>query len=525
MTLRMAGVLPALLALVLPALGAPVALTDGPGDDVEAAWSPDGTKIAFQSDRGGDFDLYVLDVATAEVSCLVPGPGDACYPAWSPDGQSIAYIYSNITTTAVQGIENGYNVFVVPSTGGEPKRLTSGLAREYTPTFSPDGKSIYFSSTAGMKAASICLQRVPVEGGDAEVVLAEDQADVGLMQPDVSPDGKYLAFGRVSGFRSNWTIWMAKTATPKQRFQLTAPETAMYAPRWSPDGTTIACTGYRVGDPGWGIYLLDIETGARARVETGPGNSRTPSWSPDGNQLLFENNQTGSYKLYRMPVPEVAFEPSPALADEELKPLLRFDFTERPAGDVKDLSGNGNDGKIVGDVKWEDGALVFGTGGYVTVPEPKGMDFGRGSFSVEATVEIAEHTGKLRLILVCDYPEHHLGWQFFINEPNSLYFNSRGIGGSFIGAKSDEPLPVGRKVRIVGTRYRDGLVSLYIDGERQGGGGSGARFSYGKPTQLRIGTQFNGGSAFPGKVYNLTVYSGLLSDDGQARSLKEFLGQ
>ena len=72
-----------------------------------------------------------------------------------------------------------------------------------------------------------------------------------------------------------------------------------YAPRWSPDGRLVAFTGFREGDPGWGIYLLEPRSGALSRLETGAGQSRSPAWSPDGRELVFENNRTGAYKLYR----------------------------------------------------------------------------------------------------------------------------------------------------------------------------------------------------------------------------------
>lgn len=81
-----------LMGVVGPALGARlVQLTAGPGNDTEAAWSPDGQRIVFQSDRNGTLDLYVLDLATKALTPLVVGPGQAAFPAWSPDGKWIVY--------------------------------------------------------------------------------------------------------------------------------------------------------------------------------------------------------------------------------------------------------------------------------------------------------------------------------------------------------------------------------------------------------------------------------------------------
>ena len=104
----------------------PIPLTTGSGNDTEAVFSPDARRVVFQSDRSGTLDLYQLDLATKEVTPLVAGPGHACFPAFSPDGKWVVYSYAHFTTTAFEGIEHGYNLFVIPAEGGEARRLTSG---------------------------------------------------------------------------------------------------------------------------------------------------------------------------------------------------------------------------------------------------------------------------------------------------------------------------------------------------------------------------------------------------------------
>ena len=62
----------------------PIQLTDGPGNDTEAAWSPDGNHVAFQSDRDGGMKLYILNLSDRSIHHLDTGPGFSCFPAWSP---------------------------------------------------------------------------------------------------------------------------------------------------------------------------------------------------------------------------------------------------------------------------------------------------------------------------------------------------------------------------------------------------------------------------------------------------------
>jgi len=341
---------------------APVQLTKGPGDDTEAAWSPDGRAIVFQRTLDGDADLQVLNVATGAVKPLVIGPGEALYPAWSPDGRFVAYSFGHITRTVAQGQERGYNLMIVPAAGGAPRRLTDGLVRDYVPAFSPDGRSLYFSSTREMKQSAVGIWRLPMPppAGEAlptpEPVICRDANDCAAVQPSLSPDGRFLAFGMIRGMRSNWIIMLAKAGQPEQVYPLTDPAWVCYGPRWSPDGKWLACTGYRPGDPGWGVYVIEVRSGGAMRLDTGPGNSRSPAWSPDGKQLVFENNRTGSYKLYRFSPQLPAHIANPQAVEENMPPVLKLSFAGLTGETVKDESAAGNDGKIVGSVTPADGA-------------------------------------------------------------------------------------------------------------------------------------------------------------------------
>jgi dipeptidyl aminopeptidase/acylaminoacyl peptidase len=358
--------------------------------------------------------------------------------------------------------------------------------------------------------------------------------DVAAVQPTASGDGRLLAYGFVSGFRSNWALRLARTEDPTDAFPLTDGDAPFYGPRWSPGHRLLACTGYLLGDPGWGVYLVDATTGNRVRVNTGPGNSRSPAWSPDGTELVFESNRSGAYKLYRVPVPSLppagasdvtpqAAEATPPQGDE---PVLAFSFAEGTRAIVRDLSGRGNDGTIEGDAQWQDGTLRFAGKGFVTVPSPKGFDFGEGAFSIRVTLQVAEHTSSLRLIAVGDYPGNRLGWQLYLADSNQVWFNSRTPQLVFAGAVSDTVLPVGRKVTLVGIRHATGAVRLFVDGVRQASAATGAAYRYPAPNQFRLGAQFNGQHGFTGQVHEVSVYPRALTPaEIGRRSLQEFLAR
>lgn len=294
------------LLTVAVSFAKPIQLTKGAGNDMESAWSPDGTKIAFQSDRAGKMDLYILDLKTDAVKLLATGPGYSFYPAWSPDGKYIAYSYVYFTKTAFEGIENGYNIYRIPAEGGKPLQMTRGLHRDYVPAFTPDGKYIYFSTTRGDGELlnkevldKVSIFSVSLDDSKVASVKVGDRN----VQPSFSPDGNSFAFA--TGFSSyeTWSIAIAKAKDPEQNILLTkADDEVFYGPRYSPDGNFIACTGFKVGLKSWQIYLLEVKGDRRIQVTNENGNCRSPFWSPDGKELVYESNVNGNYKLYRIGV-------------------------------------------------------------------------------------------------------------------------------------------------------------------------------------------------------------------------------
>lgn len=508
----------------------PVQLTTGPADDTEAAWSPDGRTIAFERCRGADRDLWLLDLASGRSRCLVGGPGRALYPAWSPDSRSLVYCFGHVTATAVQPEANGYNLFRVAAAGGPPARLTSGLVRDYTPSFAPAGDYVYFSSTRGSKEAGTGLWRLPAAGGEPEPVLPTNDDDDAAVQPVLSPDGRLLAYARQRDFRTNWCLRLAKVGEPGRSVPLTPPEMSCYAPRWSPDGRWLACTGFRVGDAGWGVYLVHVRTGTLRRLatpggkadttagnarttagnaRTAAGNARSPAWSPDGKQLVFESNAQGPYHLYRIPVK--LEEPLPAAAaaeDEKLAPpVISFDFALPPGATVPDQGTSGNTGTVAGTLEAADGAIGFEQGGYVRLAAPRGCDFGSGDFTVEAEVVLARSVPGLRLLAVGHYPDEPRGWQLYLADNDKVWFSARTPDHTYVGACSDGPLPQGVAVVLRGMRRASGRVELYVDGLRQQAAGAGGTMNYPAPVQVRLGQQFDGSAPALGlRLRRFAVY-------------------
>jgi len=133
-------------------------LTDNPADDMAPSWSPDGSKIAFTSDRDGNEEIYVMDTDGSNQVNLTNNPAYDSTPSWSPDGTRIAFIRARL----VSRIDNGSHVLcldseicVIDADGSNLTNLTNNSAWDGHPSWSPDGSKIAFARSPALCNGSI----------------------------------------------------------------------------------------------------------------------------------------------------------------------------------------------------------------------------------------------------------------------------------------------------------------------------------------------------------------------------------
>jgi TolB protein len=156
-----------------------VNLTRNPAEDRAPAWAPDGASLAFESNRGGNWDVYTLDLVSGELTRLTSDPHFDGSPAWSPDGSQLAF----------ESYRDGnLEIYGLTLASGEVRRLTDDPAGDYGPAWSPNGRWIAFTSWRdGQKEVYL----VDAAGG-VPVNLTQDPADD--QDPAWSHDGSWLAF-------------------------------------------------------------------------------------------------------------------------------------------------------------------------------------------------------------------------------------------------------------------------------------------------------------------------------------------
>ena len=137
------------------------------------AWSPDGSSIACLSSQGGVEGIYVLEVASGVMRLLSPQGGES---SWSPDGARIACTVVDTTT-------DSSHIWVMDADGGGARQLTSAEVWDRTPTWSPDGSRIAFARQTEQETR-YDIYIVPAEGGDVERVTDDPHDD---MHPNWTP--------------------------------------------------------------------------------------------------------------------------------------------------------------------------------------------------------------------------------------------------------------------------------------------------------------------------------------------------
>ena len=208
--------------------GEPKRISGGNANDFNPAFSPDGARIAFNSDREGSHDIYTANLDGSDLKKITQGNSNNRSPAYSPDGKSIVFVSDR---------DGREHLWIVDVNGGEPRQLTRGNQPDTAPAWALDGTRIYYQSDVG---GTTKIFVIPAGGGQPRQLTDGPARD---NRPVPSPDGKQIAFARFDA--NQWNIYvMNSDGSGIKRLTDTSYN---INPSWSPDGRLLLFQSDRDG--------------------------------------------------------------------------------------------------------------------------------------------------------------------------------------------------------------------------------------------------------------------------------------
>ncbi len=227
---------------------------------ISPAWSPDGRELAYVSFEKRKAVVYVQSIASGQRRAVADFKGSNSAPTWSPDGQSL------VVTLTLGGVSQLYRI--PAKGGGEPRRLTNGIAIDTEAHWTADGSLLYFVSDRG---GSPQIYRMPADGGNPQRLTFNGNYNI---SPSVSPDGKTLAYvaREDSGFRLKVTDLLTNTTRDL------SSNGADESPSFAPNGRLLI---YATREQGRDLLMTTTLDGrVKGRLVISQLDVREPVWGP-----------------------------------------------------------------------------------------------------------------------------------------------------------------------------------------------------------------------------------------------------
>ena len=245
-------------------------------------------KIAFQSQRDGNPEIYIMDANGANQLRLTVNSVFDGDPAFSRTGEKIAFSSAR---------DGNQEIYIMHADGSSQTRLTNSAGADAHPAFSPDGTKIVFVSE---RSGHLGIWVMNVDGSNP----VELMDGFGGTEPEFSPNGTKIVFCGTGGGGGNSQIWtMNADGTGRDNLSksVNSDDTS---PSFSPDGTKIVYFRNPHG-PGSGtaeINVMNPDGSNQVPITSSNGKDFQPSYSVDGTRIVFTSLATGAAEIYAMNV-------------------------------------------------------------------------------------------------------------------------------------------------------------------------------------------------------------------------------
>ena len=244
-----------------------------------------GGQIVFSSDRNVSNDIFVMNAHGTNVRQLTRGGFFDQSPSWSPDGTQIAFSSGRGST------DGTLKVFVMAADGTNVRQLTTGAGSHSWPSWSPDGTQIAFTSR-DVQTRTPRGFVIDADGSNQR----ELTSNLGpVSYPGWSPDGTQILYS--SDQDGDWEIFVMDADGTNGR-QLTNNTHFDFGSGWSPDGTQIGFASDQDGD--FEIFVMDADGTNGRQLTDNTHSDSNPVWSADGTQITFLSDRDGDFEIFVM---------------------------------------------------------------------------------------------------------------------------------------------------------------------------------------------------------------------------------
>ena len=270
----------------------PQAVTRVPGRHSSPAWGPDGRSLAYLRTGKSSTDVLISIPDTGEerlIAALVrPDYSyDYRFLDWSPDGQWLAVAHS-------EALDKPLGLFLINVTTGERRRLTQPeevVGGDLDPRFSPDGRSVSFVRLIHRSNQELFV--MPFEGG-APTQLTRDGKQVA--GHDWTPDGKSIVFSSDRG--GEFRLWRIQPSSANPAKSLQSIGIYGEFPIQLSLARKAPCLAYSVLQQDRNIWRLDLKDKKWARIIASSGQDASPQYSPPGDRICFRSDRSGEDQLW-----------------------------------------------------------------------------------------------------------------------------------------------------------------------------------------------------------------------------------